>query len=122
MKIKMTEITRLTHNDRGFKAELKAIQYLQAHQFIILKHRFLSPYGEIDIVATKESMLIAVEVKLRQSFFDARNCISMRQQNRIENALLYFISQYKEYKKHDLRMDVILFVQNEYVHIENAWQ
>ena len=108
--------------ESGIKAELKAIKNLQSINCVVLKHRFLSPYGEIDIVASKNNVLIAVEVKLRQSFFDARNCISKRQQQRIENALLYFVSQYKEYKNYDFRMDVMLFVQNEWLHIENAWQ
>ncbi|USO02096.1 MAG: YraN family protein [Alphaproteobacteria bacterium] len=107
--------------DKGIKKELKAINYLKAQKYKILHHRYRSRYGEIDIIATKGDVVIAVEVKLRQSFFDARTCITRRQMQRIEEGLLDFISKDIAYKNHSLRMDVILFVGNEQVHIENAW-
>ena len=110
-----------SNNEKGLQAEQKAIDYLKAHHYEILKHRFLSPYGEIDIVATKNKHLVAVEVKQRLYLEAARTCISKRQQQRIENALLYFVTKYPQFKDFSLRLDVILFAENTSVHIENAW-
>ena len=110
-----------TNNEKGIQAELQAIDYLKSQNYTILRHRFLSPYGEIDILALKNQVLIAVEVKQRQYLEAARTCISYRQRQRIENALLYFVSQCPQYKDFSLRLDVVLTAEKQRVHIENAW-
>ena len=108
---------------KGLLAEQKALSYLEAHHYIIIKQRYLSPYGEIDILAVNplKKILVAVEVKFRQSLEDARICITLRQKKRIENTLLHFVSRNEQYKHFNLRLDAILFADNQQVHIENAW-
>lgn len=110
-----------TNHKKGIQAELQAIEYLKSQNYTVLKHRFLSPYGEIDILVLKDRVLIAVEVKQRPNLKIARSCITDRQKQRIEDTLLYFISLLPQYKTFSLRLDVIFIAEKHKVHIENAW-
>jgi len=47
----------------GFKAEDKAVLFLEEKGFKILERNFYSRFGEIDIIALKDDVLHFVEVK-----------------------------------------------------------
>ncbi|BDQ26529.1 YraN family protein [Helicobacter heilmannii] len=53
-------------NARGQLAEDLACVYLQKQGCAILCRNFYSPFGEIDIIATKEGVLHFIEVKSRR--------------------------------------------------------
>jgi putative endonuclease len=51
----------------GRWGEEMASQYLIAKGYALLAHNIHSPHGEIDIVASKDGLLVFVEVKTRSS-------------------------------------------------------
>jgi Holliday junction resolvase-like predicted endonuclease len=64
---------------------------LKTKGYDILGKRVRTKYGEVDILAKKDSDLVAVEVKQRRSLDSARSCISYKQRQRISNSLLCII-------------------------------
>lgn len=47
----------------GFFAEHYAAEYLKSKKYTILGHNYRKPWGEIDVIAEKEGIVIFVEVK-----------------------------------------------------------
>lgn len=47
----------------GFAAERFAAEYLESKKYTILDHNWSRPWGEIDIVAKRDGVLVFVEVK-----------------------------------------------------------
>ena len=111
----------LTNYEKGISAELCAEKELKTKGYQILGRRLKTKYGEIDILAKNGTDIVAVEVKQRKTLDDARSCISMRQQRRILNALLFIISNRNELFE-NYRIDVIcLDSVGRFEHIENAF-
>lgn len=58
----------MTHNQRvGKWGEKAAASYLNTHGYEIVKINVRTPYGEIDLIAKKDDLMIFVEVKARTS-------------------------------------------------------
>jgi putative endonuclease len=55
------------HNDLGKLGEELAIKYLTAKGFVIRDRNWRYQKAEVDIIAQKENLLVAVEVKTRTS-------------------------------------------------------
>lgn len=53
--------------DEGNKGEDIAAEYLKDNGFVIIERNFRIRGGEIDIIATKDNILVFVEVKTRTS-------------------------------------------------------
>jgi putative endonuclease len=94
----------------GLSAETRAAVYLVAKGYRILARRFLTPVGEIDIVARRRGMVVFVEVKARGSFDAAAEAIGKRQQKRIVAAAQYWLAANPEHAATDLRFDAMLVV------------
>ena len=50
-------------SELGFFAEHYAAEYLKSKGYEILGHNYRKPWGEIDVIAGKEGILVFVEVK-----------------------------------------------------------
>ncbi len=50
-------------SELGFFAEHYAAEYLTSKKYKILGHNYRKPWGEIDVIAEKEGIVIFVEVK-----------------------------------------------------------
>jgi len=50
-------------SELGFFAEHYAAEYLKSKKYKILGHNYRKPWGEIDVIAEKEGVVIFVEVK-----------------------------------------------------------
>tara|TARA_A200000159_G_scaffold117757_1_gene111469 strand:+ start:99 stop:566 length:468 start_codon:yes stop_codon:yes gene_type:complete len=92
----------------GISAESKACVYLIAKGYRILARRFRTPYGEIDIVARRGSLLAFVEVKARASLDDAAYSVTPQQQQRIVAAAQAWLMTHSEHTNFDMRFDVVL--------------
>jgi putative endonuclease len=92
----------------GLSAESRAAALLIAKGYRILARRFRTPYGEIDIVARKRSLIAFVEVKARASLDEAAYAVTPRQQARITNAAQAWLMTHPEHGEFDLRFDVVL--------------
>ena len=55
---------KLSSYKKGVNAEMAISNYLIRHGYKIIKHRYKTKYGEIDIIASKEKLLLFVEVKI----------------------------------------------------------
>lgn len=80
-------------------AEAKAKAYLLSLGYDILKTRFKTPYGEVDIIAAHAQTIIAVEVKFRKNISQAAYAIKRSNQNRIQQAVTFFLQQFPAYVK-----------------------
>lgn len=115
-----------TTYERGVRAEESALRFLERKGFVLIAVRYKTPYGEIDILMQDEATIVAVEVKYRKNKVDAFECISVKQQVRIQNALLHYLSQQNITESGAnsslLRFDVVLISPcAKLTHIENAW-
>ncbi|MEZ5957659.1 MAG: YraN family protein [Hyphomonadaceae bacterium] len=71
---------------RGRTAEWVAMLYLMCKGYRILGHRLRTPYGEVDVAAWKDSVLVMVEVKARDSYDAGAYAVTPMAQQRIAHA------------------------------------
>ncbi len=57
------------HNDLGKKGEELAINYLQDNGYAIIEKNYRFKKAEVDVIAQKEGVLVAIEVKTRSSTY-----------------------------------------------------
>jgi putative endonuclease len=106
----------------GIQAESLAIDFFQNNGYSILHKRYRSPYGEVDLITTKNKELIFVEVKRRRSISDGAYSISKRQKERIMRAYLWFIQENPHYQNTSTRFDAIIYSPHQPPqHIQNAF-
>ncbi len=105
----------------GQSAEKKAIKFLSKANWQILEHNFKTALGEIDIIASKNHTLVAFEVKCRNDAHTLPHSISVKQQLRIEQALLLYLQRNPQFINYNIRFDAILIYHNSMQHIESAW-
>lgn len=93
----------------GLWAERVAMVFLRLKGYHILEWRFKSHFGEIDIIAKKSRIIVAVEVKARRSKILIEEVLTPNQVNRIKNSVNFYISKNKKYQNYNLRLDFIAF-------------
>lgn len=91
----------------GIWAEKVAIFLLILKGYQILKWRHKTRFGEIDILAKKSDVIVAIEVKARKSKSLIEEVLHPHQINRIQKAAQFFISQNPQFQNCDLRFDFI---------------
>jgi putative endonuclease len=113
----------------GILAESIAIFFLRLKGYKILKRRYKTFVGEIDIVAQKNKTLIAIEVKARKKAvikngFLIEEVVSISQQKRIKRATISFVkANYKKYQNHNIRFDLIVICPYKIpLHLINFWE
>lgn len=126
----MTKLSRKSQKRRrqiarlkGAFAETLASLLLRLKGYRILERGFRRPVGEVDIIAIRGNILVAVEVKQRPTIEMALGTIHTKQKRRIARALEAYQSSRSDMIALDVRFDVILvssFFKSPY-HLENAW-
>lgn len=103
----------------GNKAEDKAVHFLEAIGYKILQRNFYSRYGEIDIIAEDEDMIVFVEVKYRvnNSFGSPLDSISPKKIRSICKTAGFYLKS----REVSARFDVISIVKDEIEHLVNAF-
>lgn len=99
---------RVAAFNTGLSAESRAAAMLLAKGYRILARRFRTPYGEIDIVARKRSLIAFVEVKARATLDEAAYAVTPRQQARISDAASAWLQAHPEHAEFELRFDVMM--------------
>src|SRR5687768_8766458 len=90
----------------GQTGESATVTYLEEQGYVILKRNYRTTFGEIDIIAAKESTIAFVEVKLRKNIHvPLENLISYKKQQRIIKSALLFSATHDTTEK-ILRFDV----------------
>lgn len=113
----------------GIVAEYVAAGYLMCKGYRILKLRYRNPKGEIDILASKKDMLVAVEVKARGNFAACENAIAPAKQKQVQRSLEWLMMDPSKIagldlnKTPNIRLDVIWVVPKSWPkHIQDAWR
>lgn len=107
----------------GNKAEDKAVKYLKKQGYKILERNYNLPYGEIDIIASKNKTLVFVEVKYRadaKAFGGAVAAVGRAKQSRVIKAALSYIKTKKPLYD-SLMFDIIAISGETIEHIQNAF-
>ncbi len=105
----------------GLAAEIISSWYLRISFYQIIKHRFKSPFGEIDLIAKKNNLIIFIEIKARKDT-NLMDFISKKQQQRINKAAEYFLIKHPKYQTYQIRFDAI--IMNKFFwpkHFKNYW-
>jgi putative endonuclease len=120
----MTRVERKrAQYSKGLLAEQAACGFLMAKGYKIIRQRYKTPVGEIDIIAQKGEVLAIIEVKARNELADALEAVDFRAQRRIENATQHFLMEHPYYAECAIRFDVIAMTGGFLpTHLDNAWQ
>lgn len=104
--------------DKGKWGEELAACYLREQGYQIVFRNFYSKYGELDIVAKRNHLLVFVEVKTRtQDYYGTpAEAVDARKRRHMAYAANFFVQRFG-FQQVDLRFDVIEIHLN---HLENV--
>lgn len=107
----------------GSKGERIAEKYLKKKGYSIIKRNYVTYYGEADIVAALDDVIVFVEVKTRTNEKFGRPCeaVDFRKQEKYRRIAEYFFFENK-IDQIGIRFDVIEVLGDEINHIEDAFQ
>ncbi|MFQ6618997.1 MAG: YraN family protein, partial [Fidelibacterota bacterium] len=122
-----SEIKELSKKDVGKTGEEVALNYLYKRGYFIHERtcRF-GKYGELDIIAEKDNILVFVEVKAQRSssFGSAESWVDYKKRNKLWKLARRYLHRKKQYGK-DCRFDVIAISfsrdKTRVNHIKNAF-
>ncbi len=113
------------HNELGKRGEELAVALLQRKGYTILERNYHFQKAEVDVIARKDGLLIAVEVKARSStdFGNPQDFIKKRKIARLVSAVdHYVVSRDLDV---EVRFDIIAVVKKgedfEVEHLEGAF-
>ncbi len=78
---------------KGYQSENIAIEYLQKQGYMILERNFYSRFGEIDIIALKDSVLHFIEVK--SGLHDPIYQITPKKLSKIKKTAQFYLNKTK---------------------------
>jgi|SRR3989338_1176172 len=105
-----------TGTEFGFWAENYAVKYLEEKGYGILDRNYRKPWGEIDIIASKEGILIFVEVKANKKErkgFEPENRVSPEKLRRIYRAVETYLAQKKYSPEQERQIDIVSITLNQ---------
>lgn len=113
----------------GLSAEAVAAWYLRAKGYRILARRYRNAQGEIDVLAQRGALLVAVEVKARRSLAACYESVPPAKQQKIARALQGALGGESKIAglacdaKRSIRFDVIWIVPWHWPrHLADAWR
>jgi putative endonuclease len=114
------------HSKIGIKGEQIGAEYLLNKGYIILYRNWRSGKKEIDIIALKGTLIVAVEIKTRSALHISfpEEAVNRRKQGFLKAAALAFMDDNPQYL--DLRFDIISILLEgdkalEIMHFEEAF-
>ena len=106
----------------GVLAENKVANHFKVKGYTVLKQRYKTQYGEIDLILQKGDELIFLEVKAR-SKMQGEDLVSKTQKERNCMAALYFLSEFPAYSEKEIRFDCIFLDRSgRFKYFQNAWE
>jgi putative endonuclease len=109
------------YHSQGHLAEGMAAMMLRLKGYRILKRRYKTPVGEIDLIAVRGWTLVAVEVKYRATHLLAGEAITPKQRKRIEMALSIYLRNLR-WRPKNIRFDAVYLIPYKWPkHIVSAW-
>ncbi len=112
------------HNELGKRGEELAVNYLLKNGYEILYQNYRYIKAEVDIIAKKDDLIVAVEVKTRTSnyFGNPKDFINQKKIQLLTLAMNHFIQDND--LDNEVRFDIISVIGNnsfEIEHIEDAF-
>ena len=106
------DVRAKSHNLRiGRWGEKLAGEYLESLGFHIIERNYRTPYGELDLVAIKDSQTVVVEVKTRSSIRMGypEEALTPRKASHLLQAVEEFVADHPEVPQ-DWRVDLIAII------------
>jgi putative endonuclease len=96
------------HRSLGKAGEELAAVTLQRQGYQILERNYTTPWGEIDLIANHQGVLVFIEVKARRSrtFGTAQEAITYEKQAKIYRVAEYYLKQHN-IDSQEIRFDVV---------------
>ena len=94
----------------GNWAENYVAQYLKSKGYEVIENNYRKPWGEIDIIAEKEGILIFVEVKASRddrAGFEPENRVSPEKLRRLMRAVQTYLAAKKYPPEQERQIDVV---------------
>lgn len=113
------------HNELGKKGEDLATQFLLKKGYQILENNYRFLKAEVDIIAFKDDVLVAVEVKTRSTpeFGDPQDFLKPQQIKRLVKAVDHYVNERD--LDVEVRFDVVAIIKNKLgtriEHLEDAF-
>ena len=95
--------------NRGDIAEKIAQKYIRRQSLKILVANYTSRWGEIDLIALDNDILVFIEIRYRKStdYGAALETVDSNKQHRIIQTAQYFLLNHPQYEKLDARFDLV---------------
>lgn len=99
-----------SRQESGQRAEELAAQFLRRQGLQILQRNYRRRFGELDIVARGEGMLVVAEVRSRATaaYGGAAASVGWRKRQRITRAASALLQQHPEFARLAVRFDVLI--------------
>ena len=96
----------------GKAGENLAVEFLKSLGYKIIHCNYYSQYGEIDIIALDDDLLVFLEVKTRTSNLNsALSSVSYAKQLKLSQTASFFLSQNHQYEDHFTRFDLVVILK-----------
>ncbi|GEM_PF-752618 len=110
----------------GLEGEEIALKEMEKLGFLLVKKRYKTEFGEIDLIVEneKQKLVVFLEVKRRKKIYDFSAVISKAQWHRIYDSAEQFLAEnFEKYKDYNIRYDAfICFTETKTTHhIENVF-
>src|SRR4051812_13767165 len=105
----------------GDEAEGAVAKFLEERGYHVRHRNFSCQYGELDLVAEKDSTVCFVEVRMRSSaaWGDPSHTVSWKKQRKVVKAALHYLYQH-ELRGRMIRFDVVSVVgRGDRAHLEH---
>ena len=105
----------------GKEGEKDAVRYLKASGYKILERGYKNPFGEVDIIASKDGIVAFIEVKTRlnENYGAPSEAVDRRRREKYVQAAKYYF--YGKQIDVTVRFDIVEILRGEINHIENAF-
>ena len=105
----------------GRQGENSAVRYLKYSGYKILERGYKNPFGEVDIIASKDGTVAFIEVKTRlnENYGAPSEAVDRKRREKYKRAAEYYF--YGKQIDVTVRFDIIESLCGEINHIENAF-
>ena len=108
---------------RGRKGETLAVLLLMLKGYRIVARRFKTKLGEVDIIARRGNIAAMVEVKARNTLFEAMDAVDSSAMRRIEAAGDLWLAKQRDFAKLNIRYDLIAILPRRLpVHVKSLFE
>lgn len=120
-----SETTVVNKRETGRRYEDMAEAYLKEQGYRILERNYHNRFGEVDILAVSDGVVVACEVKYRSGrrYGDPSEAVDLRKQKKICRTVLYYFARHGYQEDTPCRFDVIAVYGDDTIrHLENAFE